>query len=362
MPSHTIHLDDKKYEKHISGMHKNNTWSLCVGAGICRGILPDWFELTRRIVNRIFEYNWDYDSFKKNSGLIGFSLDGWIQGSLNYHVNIKKGTKESFNQILEEELYKDLFYKANAYGLILPIKQFFEKPKTLKKKDVLSVCDFFEKEYAETTLLKLVKVLVESPDKIRLPKSIITLNADSLLYSLLILFSIRNYNIGKVTFQAPEEQYRKITKPYQTWGNHIPIFHLHGSISPSVDDKVLDSRDNLIFLEDSYNEIAGSMHSWAQSTFLYTAQNHMVVFLGLSMTDSNLRRWLGWTASNHALELNKNTADSIIALRHLWITTEQKDQELQKFTDVSLHHLGVKIALITSWSQIGDKLEYILKY
>ena len=362
MPSHTIKLDDEKYKKHISSMHKNNTWSLCVGAGICRDILPDWFELTRRIVNKTFDYSWDDKAFKKNSETVGFSLDAWIQGSLNHHVNIKKETKESFNKILENELYRDLLDKASEYKLNLQIKILFEKPKSLKRKDMLGMCHFFEKEYGSTTLVQLVKVLVKDPESTKLPQSIITLNADSLLYSLLIIFSIRQHNIDKKTFEIPEEKYRKITKPYQTWGNNIPVFHLHGSISPSIDNKILDSRDNLIFLEDSYNQVAGSMHSWAQSTFLYTAQNNMVIFLGLSMSDSNLRRWLGWTASNHSLELNKNTTNTVIALRHLWIKTEQKDEEVQKFLDVSLHHLGVKIALIKSWSKIGESLSHILKY
>jgi len=362
MPSHTIHIDEEKYKKHISGMHKNNTWSLCVGAGICRNILPDWFELTRRIVNKTFKYNWDHDTFKENSELMGFGLDAWIQGSLNHHVNIDKGTKTSFNKILETELYRDLLNEAAKNKLDVQIKTFFEKPKSLNKKDMLRVYDFFEKRYANTTLIQLVKVLVEDPDNISLPQSIITLNADSLLYSLLILFSIKQHNAGKTSFEIPEEKYRKITKPYQTWGNKIPIFHLHGSISPSINDKILDNRDNLIFLEDSYNQIAGSMHSWAQSTFLYTAQNNIITFLGLSMSDSNLRRWLGWTATNHSLELNKNAKNPVITLRHLWIKTEQKDKELQKFSDVSLHHLGVKVALINSWNTVGKSLLHILEY
>lgn len=362
MPSHTIDLSDDKYKKHISSMHKNNSWSLCVGAGICRNILPDWFELTRRIVNRTFKYNWNEKKFEENTKLIGFSLDGWIQGCMNHHINIEQGSKESFNKILEEELYRDLYNKAEEYTLLEPLKKLFEKPKTLRLKEMQDICDFFEKEYSSTTLLYLVKVLTENPSEVRLPHSIITLNADSLLYSLLILFSIKYYNQDRTTLEWPTEKYKKITKPYQTWGNKIPIFHLHGSISPTINDKIFDSRENLIFLEDSYNQIAGSMHSWAQSTFLYTAQNNMLVFLGLSMSDSNLRRWLGWTAANHSYEINRNKSDSVISLRHLWIKTKQNDNELQKFTDVSLHHLGVKIALINSWRDIGNQLHHILKY
>jgi hypothetical protein len=337
-------------------------WTLCLGAGICKGILPDWFDLTNRLVNRCFGYTWDSREFKKQSDQIGFSMDSWIQGCLNQHIIAAKGTILSFNEILEEELYSNLLDKATTYNLRTPVIKLFEKPKTLKPSEVLLVCEFFENEYGDTTLMQLVTLLLKPSSSINLPNSIVTFNADSLLYSLLMLFSIRNHNRGKVLFNYPKESFRKITQPFQTWSTNIPIFHLHGSISPTlkVKTRIDDSRDHLIFLESSYTKVAGSMFSWAQSNFLFFAQNNKLVFLGLSMSDPNIRRWLSWTAENYQKELQKKLGNDTLSLRHLWIKTKMKSPESQNFIDVSLHHLGVKVGLIDNWSQIGRGMENLM--
>ncbi len=359
MATTTINLHDSKYCKYIATRNKHENWTLCVGAGICFKILPSWNRLTVDLINTVFDYNWTESEFEEKNKNIGFSLDSWIQGCLNYHVNISNKTKESFNKILEKVLYKDLLENAKKNNILDEIEKLFEKPNYLNEIEVNKICNFFDKEYSDTTLLQLVKVLSEY-DKIKLPQSIITFNADSLLSSLLRVYEIKYYNKNRKGFLQPPEKYVKITNPYNKWGNKIPIFHLHGTISPIPNtQKINDNRGNLIFLEDSYNEVASNIHSWAQSTFLYTAQSNKLVFLGLSMTDPNIRKWLGWTNTNNINEINKKASQSNLSLQHLWITTK-KDSESQVFLNVSMHHLGVKLALINSWKDIGDRLKYIL--
>ena len=173
------------------------------------------------------------------------------------------------------------------------------------------------------------------------------------------VYQINYYNKTRKDFLQPTEKYVKITNPYNKWGNKIPIFQLHGTISPTINTQINDNRENLIFLEDSYNEVASNIHSWAQSTFLYTAQSNKLIFLGLSMTDPNIRKWSGWTNTNNINQIYKKTSKSNLSLQHLWITTEKKDDS-QIFLNVSMHHLGVKLALIDDWSNIGDRLKFIL--
>lgn len=360
MPIESINLNDKKYDKYISTRNKLEKWTLCVGAGICLGILPSWVELTLRIVNKTFNYNWNHEDFKKYCISTGFSLDSWIQGSQNYHINVNGGTKESFNKILEEELYKELLNEAKNEKILNSMKKLFEKPANLSKNEISKICDFFDRKYSNTTLIKLVKVLNQENTLIKLPESIITLNADSLLPSLLRIYQIRDYNLSRKEFTRPEEKYAKITNSYNTWGDKIPIFQLHGTISPLEDSNTKDNRDNLIFLEDSYNEISANMYSWAQSTFLYNAQNNKMIFVGLSMTDPNIRKWLNWTNINNLYEIKKLSPECKLTLQHLWITTK-KGSDLQRFLDVSLHHLGIKLAFINNWNDIDDRLNFILR-
>ena len=187
MSTTTINLHDSKYFKYIATRNKHENWTLCVGAGICFKILPSWNKLTVDLINKIFDYNWTELEFEEKNKSIGFSLDSWIQGCQNYHTNIANKTKESFNIILEKVLYKELLENAKNNNILDEVTKLFEKPNSLNKIEVNKICAFFDKEYSNTTLLQLVKILSDY-DEIKLPQSIITLNADSLLSSLLRVY------------------------------------------------------------------------------------------------------------------------------------------------------------------------------
>jgi len=359
MPTHTITLSEKKYENYLRQFPTTN-WILCVGAGICKGILPDWFDLTLNLVNYTFGKSWDKKQFEEISKEVGFSLDSWIQGCYNQILSGGK-TTEDFNKLLEESLYSGLLNEAKKIGLGQALITLFESPKKLRKKQLLGLYDFFEKNYSLTSLIQIVKAFVFAEEKFKLPNAIITFNADSLLHSLIILYSIKSHYDKTGNFSYPKEQFRKVTRTFQTWGDNIPIFHLHGSLSPTDSKKEnTDSRDSLIFLESSYNNVASNMYSWAQTNFLYSAQNYKLVFLGLSMSDPNIRRWLAWTNKEYIAELSAETNGKAKSLPHLWIRTKASSSDIQDFMDISLHHMGVKIGLIDNWNKVEEALKWIM--
>jgi ferredoxin len=74
MPIETINLSEPKYAHYLRVFAKQD-WVLCLGAGICKGILPDWFELTLRLVNSTFKTKWTDKEFKEITNTVGFSLD-----------------------------------------------------------------------------------------------------------------------------------------------------------------------------------------------------------------------------------------------------------------------------------------------
>lgn len=359
MPIDTIDLNEFKHENYLR-QFSNTNWILCVGAGICKGILPDWFDLTLNLVNHAFSKNWNRDDFKRISDEVGFSLDSWIQGCYNSIISQGKSISD-FNKMLETELYKELLEKAEKDKIKDSLINFFEKPKTIKRKKLLKIYDFFENNYSNTSLIQIVKALVTADSKAKMPSAIITFNADSLLHSLIILYSIKFQLDVTGEFSIPKEKFRKVTRTFQSWGNNIPIFHLHGSLSPSNSSNTTkDSRDSLIFLESSYNEVASNMYSWAQTNFLYSAQNSKLIFLGLSMSDPNIRRWLSWTNQAYINELSDETNGKAMSLPHLWIRTKSSSDSLQEFMDVSLRHMGVKIGLIKNWSEVEVILKKIM--
>lgn len=345
---------------HLDGNSLHN-WTLCVGAGICKGILPDWYTLTNGIVNNIFGYTWDKDEFKAHTDEIGFSLESWIQGCLNQHL-LNGGSIESFYKILEEELYRDLLEDAQRNGILETMKLCLGAPGKLDEEQVVKICGYFEKNHKDTSIMQLVTLLLEPKDTINYPDSIITFNADSLLYSLLTVFKQRNDNMGK-RYKTVERIYKKITDLYQTKGKFIPIYHLHGSIAPFIKTKkkIDENRDNLIFLERSYTQMAGRMFSWAQTNFLYYAQTNRLIFAGLSMSDQNIRKWLSWTAEKDKLvnTLKKNSFKK--HQRHFWLRTKPSIIEAEQFLNVSLNHMGVKPVYIPSWGALGNTLREIIK-
>lgn len=359
MPIHTIDLSEEKFVNYLRQFSTTN-WVLCVGAGICKGILPDWFDLTINLVNQTYGKKWDSKEFKKISDEVGFSLDSWIQGCYNKMITEDK-TVDDFNEALEKALYQNLLDDADKNDVKESLIQLFESPKKVKKKQLFKLYDFFEKNYGWTSLIQIVKAFVQADDKTKLPSAIITFNADSLLHSLIILYSIKNQYDITGEYSNPKEPFRKVTRTFQTWGNSIPIFHLHGSLSPvKSKTEVKDSRNSLIFLESSYSDVASNMYSWAQTNFLYSAQNCKMVFLGLSMSDPNIRRWLSWTNQKYIAELSEETNGKAQSLPHLWIKTKASNDDVQDFMDLSLHHMGVKIGLIENWGLVEETLKKIM--
>ncbi|MBX2968467.1 MAG: SIR2 family protein [Cyclobacteriaceae bacterium] len=353
------HIKNKGY------LH-SNPWTLVVGAGICQGILPTWFELTRRIFNHCYSVNLDDKSFKIFFDKSSFSLDSLIQASLNKHLK-DGGSEDSFSEVLQEHLYSDLLANADNYGIKKVIIKLFYSTKSFTKEEVISACDFFDKEYANSTILKLVKVLIEKQEDTRPPESIITFNADSLLYALLILYNIK-INYDKTgNYKQVEKPYKQVIRPFEFWGDKIPIFHLHGAISPYNHDtytkrdvKLRDGRNNLVFWESTYTQISGSMFSWAQSNFLYNSLSTSFVFLGLSMSDPNIRKWLSWTAENLNVQLEEFTGKKVNILKHLWIKPLPKEPYEKEFFETSLNHLSVKIGWIPNWNEFEESFKNIL--
>jgi len=341
---------------------KSQDWTLCLGAGINKNILPDWSDLTLNVINTVFKFGWDKAAFEKNNKSIGFSYDSWIQACLNRHI--ADGFKiEKFHKILENEIYKDLFLQAEKDGIKSLLKEFLCNPK-LGKNHRKKIISFFERHYLNTTLMQIVDVLTNNPNDYKLPGSIISFNADTLLYSLLMVYNDEKYSSLK-TIHA-KEPYKMMLKSYHDWGDKIPIFHLHGSLFPEVPVKKgktqkQDGRDNLIFLESSYSKVAGSMFTWAQTNFLYYALNTKIIFLGLSMSDPNIRKWLNWTAENINADLSSYKKTDIKSTQHIWLKPRPCNKNIQSFLQDSLAHLGVKMGWIDNYDQVKDSLLNIMK-
>jgi hypothetical protein len=156
----------------------------------------------------------------------------------------------------------------------------------------------------------------------------------------------------------------------------IPIYHLHGCLVPQplaqAQSPGRESRENLVFPETTYGRISGRVFTWQQTVFLSHAQAHRIVFIGLSMSDQNIRRWLAWCNENaveeHKLRSRRYakpaTATQAVADardyfigQNIWIEVRPQSDRLAAAMEFALAHLGTRICWLQSWADLPAALE-----
>jgi hypothetical protein len=70
--------------------------------------------------------------------------------------------------------------------------------------------------------------------------------------------------------------------------NGLRIVHAHGFLPRDP----RHGEGSLVFTEDEYHLLSGQTFHWATTEVVHTLRNYTVLFIGLSMTDPNLRRLL----------------------------------------------------------------------
>ncbi|KOE09852.1 hypothetical protein ACS89_16845 [Vibrio parahaemolyticus] len=343
------------------GQIASGKWSLCIGAGVSRGLVPTWDELARRVVNNAFSSNYTYEEFHQKLGAQGWSLDSWIQAAANKYKADGKSDSD-FSALIEKNLYEDLRKQAQIDGLEKELVLALNSPRQLNRDLVFQLCDFFYRHYSQTSLVSLAEFLVKADKEDKLPFSIITFNADTLLHTLFELFQRRDHYNQPPPHSHPEYRFRTVFSAF-AGVPHIkrPIFHIHGAIKPRGKFKganIYDSRDKLVFLEQDYLKVATSASTWPETLFMYQSQSTNMVFVGLSMSDPNIRRWLG-SGHGYALEdvrkINQND-DIDFVHRHYWFTSKSGDQDVDNVIGYGLGHLGVKTVFLNSWSELQPGL------
>jgi hypothetical protein len=142
----------------------------------------------------------------------------------------------------------------------------------------------------------------------------------------------------------------------------IPIYHMHGFLkfyrSNRHDD---DEEVRCVFTEGEYYDFFNRPNSVFNYTFLYLLREFNCLFLGMSMTDENVRRLLHYSTSEHrqrAMERGVGSLDRI-ALRHFAILKRSGSTKLDELTDIALRRLGTRVPLITAFAEIPQRLAYV---
>lgn len=126
------------------------------------------------------------------------------------------------------------------------------------------------KPQVPSSLEAVAKLIQKAPDRI---PAVVTLNFDDLLEREL------------TRLKVPHES---VSCAQRTNHGPLPIIHPHGFI-PQTGDL---SKQRVVFTERDYHQLTESMFHWALTEIVWHLRHHTVLFVGLSMSDPNLRRLL----------------------------------------------------------------------
>jgi hypothetical protein len=338
-------------------------WTLCLGAGGSSQVVPSWLELARRLTNSVFGTLYTEAVFKDLVFRSGWGLDSWIQAAANHH-QLRGGTPADFQVLVRDILYSDLLTEAKTAGVDSAVLAALNWPRQTTRRQVEAACAFFEARYGQTSLMALVRWLTACNKKGNLPYAIITFNAEPVLHSVFELFQRRDHFRGPPPHSHPEYCFTRITRPHFVPRDadtnpdkvrKIPIYHCHGALIPKTGSpRPAAAENNLVFLEQEYLKVSTTAATWPETLFMFHAQLSKMLFVGLSMSDPNLRRWLGLSAE--AAKATPIRRGEPWGPPHIWLTTEPTDPGLQQVSLVGLFHLGVRPAWIRDWPELEPAL------
>ena len=190
------------------------------------------------------------------------------------------------------------------------------------------------------------------------PKSILTFNGEAILLALL------KYYYHKDSCNCTEKQKfdRIVNGIHGTHSSRIPYVHCHGMlpINGTNAKKGYKADTKLVFTEGRYLKIANSSISWQALQFIENCMNSKMVFVGVSLTDTNMRRWLGWIHSNKMEEFAENGINCNDSTEHFWIKKRPGTDLEKKWIEESVAHLGVRLIWLDDYNQIGEVLKKML--
>lgn len=352
-------------DRRFRGNLAASNWTLCVGAGISFGFVPTWMELTRRAINIAFKQSYDAVHFEELVKETRWSLDALLQGVAN-QLNLLGRPADDFGNLLEECLYGEIIAKAKANKVDSALVDALNNPRWLKQDEFNQLLDFIESDFSDTTLVRLAKCLAAGKLANKSPMAIINFNADTLLHALLDMYLINNHASKIGSWQYPAASFKKTFRGIEGVDQYVtPIFHCHGAVAPALPKrryktKRRDARDHLVFTEADYLSIAGTVATWAQALFLFYAQSSRLLIIGHSLSDPNIRKWLGWSLNTTIQEISAVSAATEHSPRHIWMAKKPADTGLREIQEISLLHLGVRVCWLNDWNEIGPALENLL--
>jgi len=227
---------------------------------------------------------------------------------------------------------------------------------------------------ANPSSFALADVLLESVEKNKAPNAVLSFNAEPLLFALLNANAVARFRKRRSSPSGEESE----TGPgvvdriegSTSWAKkgRLPYYFCHGflplsdsvtrAVSGTPPAALFDSK--MVFSEVDYLDLVNTVWSWQSSVFTRAAMSDRIVFIGLSLTDPNMRRWLAWIHSQRLHEIQSRNPTVMQSTQHVWISITSGAKAIDKWTEALVSHLGIRLVWLDDWGEVGSTLRKML--
>ena len=348
------------YRGRLATYSKSCGWVLCVGAGISNTIFPCWNELAANLLTLTQQ---TYPTDQVTAFIQSFGPEALMQAVANL---LSREESEDIPQHLSATLYNNIRTKAGDKWITIAKALTSSKPSNLTRHEWTEF-ERFVSSFTKSSAPFIAKAVAEVADTDRRPEAIISFNAEPLLYSLInCYYALLHPNVIK---QSNVKILDRLSHDLasRTKGR-IPYYYVHGILpvpdgQPQFNNSI--ALDKLVFTESQYLQLSRSAYSWQSATFLGACIHHRCVFVGVSFSDPNLRRWLAWEHDGRTLQ-RRNKRLPTKRASHFWLKKRPnpRGKDLsprQILIEKSVEHLGVGVVWIDDWDEVGDRLRLMLE-
>ena len=336
----TVQPEIYNTENKIAALRKafaGNQLTLVCGAGISSdSAIPTWHDLLVNILNDIYS---DHDPSNPDDMVSAeYLLSLMPESNLILGKYLRILLADSFEKVVQKHLYADYNQKRGLNSCTEDNSTEDSSTESSSTGDSYTGDSSAEQNLTchddETPILKAIVELAHPKNSDGRLESIITFNFDDLIEKALANHGIDCASIWKEGQTCRPDQ--------------LPVFHVHGFL-PNQEE--LDS-PNLVFSEESYHSQFNDPYSWANLTQLNSFSTDVCLFIGISLSDPDLRRLLDiiWGknhACKHYIIMKKSDRKS------------KTDEIANMLFEQDAYLLGLNVIWCSEFSEIPDILSRI---
>lgn len=143
----------------------------------------------------------------------------------------------------------------------------------------------------------------------------------------------------------------------------LGVYHVHGFLPQDKEDYNDLGNTLLVFSEDGYHKLMLDPYNWANISQLNFMVNNTCLFIGLSMTDPNMRRLLEIATQK---EYDDDLCQHYVIMRRFKLKNSEKSKSINRFENVNellqedfFKSLGVNVIWVNDYDEIPNLLKQI---